>query len=104
MKFKYIIITLLGFTFVKCSFQESENGTKQDKNAKIILKTETQSDIATTSEITCPKCGYKKLEKLPTDVCVIKYNCEKCNQEMFPKNGDCCVYCTYGTHKCPTKQ
>lgn len=63
-----------------------------------------KTDSSETSEITCPKCGHKKLEKLPTDVCVIKYPCEKCKAELTPKEGDCCVFCTYGTHKCPSKQ
>ena len=60
--------------------------------------------VVMTSEITCPKCSHKKTETMPTDVCVIKYNCEKCGEEMHPKKGDCCVYCTYGTRKCPSMQ
>ncbi|MHB8259078.1 MAG: GDCCVxC domain-containing (seleno)protein [Bacteroidia bacterium] len=56
------------------------------------------------SEITCPKCGHKKTETMPTDVCVIKYTCEKCQAELQPKQGDCCVFCSYGTHKCPSMQ
>ena len=57
-----------------------------------------------TSEITCPKCGYKKTETLPTEVCQLFYKCEKCGNEMHPKDGDCCVFCSYGDHKCPSKQ
>jgi hypothetical protein len=60
--------------------------------------------IAMQTEITCPHCGYKKTETMPTDVCVIKYNCKKCQTELRPKHGDCCVFCTYGTHKCPSMQ
>jgi hypothetical protein len=56
------------------------------------------------STITCPYCGHKKLETLPTDVCQIRYTCEKCKKDIFPKTGDCCVYCSYGDHKCPSKQ
>jgi DNA-directed RNA polymerase subunit RPC12/RpoP len=56
------------------------------------------------SEITCPKCGHKKMEKMPTDVCVITYTCEKCKADLHPKDGDCCVFCTYGTNKCPSKE
>lgn len=56
------------------------------------------------SEITCPKCGHKKVETLPTDVCQLSYTCEKCGTVMHPKEGDCCVFCTYGDHKCPSKQ
>lgn len=56
------------------------------------------------SEITCPKCGHKKTEKMPEDVCVITYTCEKCKVQLHPKDGDCCVFCTYGTHKCPSME
>ena len=63
-----------------------------------------QPEVILQSEITCPKCGYKKMEKLPTDICLIKYSCEKCGSVLFPKEGDCCVFCSYGNHKCPSKQ
>lgn len=56
------------------------------------------------TEITCPKCGFKKTEIMPTEVCQIKYTCTKCKAELFPKKGDCCVFCTYGKHKCPSMQ
>lgn len=57
-----------------------------------------------TSEITCPHCGHKKIEVLPTEVCQIKYQCENCQKTIVPKDGDCCVFCSYGTHKCPSMQ
>ncbi len=61
-------------------------------------------EISTTSEITCPKCGHKKVETLPTEVCQLAYTCESCKTVMHPKDGDCCVFCSYGDHKCPSKQ
>ncbi len=57
-----------------------------------------------TSEITCPNCGHKKPEVLPTEICMITYTCEKCSEVMHPKDGDCCVFCSYGDHRCPSKQ
>ncbi|MGV3630502.1 MAG: GDCCVxC domain-containing (seleno)protein [Bacteroidota bacterium] len=63
-----------------------------------------EDQTSATSEITCPQCGYRTREKMPEDVCIIKYTCRKCSKEMTPKKGDCCVYCTYGSHKCPSKQ
>lgn len=65
---------------------------------------EEKNETALKSDITCPKCGHKKTETVPTDVCLIKYSCEKCKTVLFPKDGDCCVFCSYGTHKCPSKQ
>ncbi|MDI1356535.1 MAG: GDCCVxC domain-containing (seleno)protein [bacterium] len=56
------------------------------------------------SEITCPHCGYKKFEMMPTDVCVIRYICENCKSTLHPKDGDCCVFCTYGSKVCPSMQ
>ena len=56
------------------------------------------------TEITCPECDYTKTEILPTDVCVINYTCENCKIQLTPIGDDCCVYCSYGTHKCPSKQ
>ena len=56
------------------------------------------------SEITCPNCGHKKKEMMPTDACQFFYECENCKKILKPKQGDCCVYCSYGTVKCPSIQ
>ena len=56
------------------------------------------------STITCPNCGHKKKEIMPTDACQFFYECEQCKTVLKPKQGDCCVYCSYGTIKCPSKQ
>lgn len=56
------------------------------------------------STITCPNCGHSKKETMPTDSCQFFYECEKCNAVLKPKQGDCCVYCSYGTTKCPPIQ
>ena len=49
---------------------------------------------------------HKKIQCVPPPIkeCVIKYKCEKCQQTLTPKGDDCCVFCTYSTHKCPSKQ
>ncbi|MBM6499425.1 MerC domain-containing protein [Flavobacterium macrobrachii] len=56
------------------------------------------------SKITCPHCGHKKEEMMPTDACQFFYECENCKKIVKPKQGDCCVYCSYGTVKCPPIQ
>lgn len=56
------------------------------------------------SVITCPYCGYKKAEIMPTDACQYFYECENCKKVIKPKQSDCCVFCSYGTAKCPSKQ
>lgn len=60
--------------------------------------------IITTSTITCPACGHRKEEEMPADACQYFYACENCKTVLKPKPGDCCVYCSYGTLKCPPMQ
>lgn len=56
-----------------------------------------------TSILTCPKCGYQKEEEMPTDSCVFFYECENCKALLKPNPGDCCVFCSFGSVKCPPK-
>lgn len=56
------------------------------------------------STLTCPNCGHKKEEIMPTDACQYFYECEKCKTMLKPLEGDCCVYCSYGSVKCPPIQ
>ncbi|WP_114436345.1 GDCCVxC domain-containing (seleno)protein [Marinilabilia salmonicolor] len=61
-------------------------------------------EIQYKSTITCPQCGFNKEETMPTDACQFFYECEKCNTVLKPKQGDCCVFCSYGSVKCPPEQ
>jgi hypothetical protein len=81
---------------------KEDESCKDDK--KDCCKKPEKSENSLTSEITCPTCGFKKTEIMPTEVCQLVYKCTKCGYEMHPKKGDCCVFCTYGDHKCPSKQ
>ncbi|HEV8356680.1 MAG TPA: GDCCVxC domain-containing (seleno)protein [Gemmatimonadales bacterium] len=54
--------------------------------------------------ITCPYCGFAKSEVMPTDACVHFYECGGCGRLLRPKPGDCCVFCSYGSEKCPPRQ
>lgn len=60
--------------------------------------------VILTSVITCPNCGHQKEETMPTDACQYFYECESCHERLKAKAGDCCVYCSYGTVKCPPMQ
>lgn len=66
--------------------------------------TENEKNIDLTSTITCPNCQHKKEETMPTDACQFFYECENCKTRLKPKQGDCCVFCSYGTIKCPPVQ
>jgi hypothetical protein len=69
---------------------------KQTKN--------TTQSIELQSIITCPSCGFAKKETMPTNACQFFYECTSCKEILKPKKGDCCVYCSYGTVKCPPIQ
>ena len=56
------------------------------------------------SVLTCPQCGHAKTEVMPTDACQFFYECEKCKALLRPLAGDCCVFCSYGSVKCPPEQ
>jgi len=62
------------------------------------------SKISKRSRITCPHCGFQKDEEMPVDACLFFYECETCKARLTPLPGDCCVFCSYGTVKCPPKQ
>ncbi|MEE9141594.1 MAG: GDCCVxC domain-containing (seleno)protein [Gammaproteobacteria bacterium] len=61
-------------------------------------------EIIFTSMITCPKCGMRFEEKMPTDRCVYYFECRQCGQLLAPKQGQCCVFCSYGDAPCPSAQ
>lgn len=56
------------------------------------------------SVIICPNCGFQKVETMPEDSCQFFYQCEQCKTILKPKEGDCCVFCSYGSVKCPPIQ
>ena len=60
--------------------------------------------IQLQSTITCPECGAAHEETMPTDACVFFYTCPNCETRLRPMAGDCCVFCSYGSVKCPPIQ
>jgi hypothetical protein len=56
------------------------------------------------SVLTCPRCGFQKEETMPTDACQYFYECSQCKARLKPRPGDCCVFCSYGSVKCPPQQ
>jgi hypothetical protein len=56
------------------------------------------------SELTCPACGGVWAEIMPLDACLVRYRCDGCQAELRPKQGDCCVFCSYGSVPCPPIQ
>lgn len=56
------------------------------------------------SILTCPACGHQSAETMPTDACLYFYVCKGCGLSIRPKQGDCCVFCSYGSVPCPPVQ
>ena len=54
--------------------------------------------------VTCPYCGHEAHEVMPTERCVVVYDCPLCAGTLRPKAGDCCVFCSFGSVKCPPVQ
>jgi hypothetical protein len=63
-----------------------------------------QPAVRLSSLLTCPHCGFQREETMPTDACVYFYDCPGCGRLLRPRPGDCCVFCSYGTVKCPPMQ
>jgi hypothetical protein len=61
-------------------------------------------DIVTRSVLTCPSCGAQSFEEMPADACVYFFECTSRHTRLRPKTSDCCVFCSYGSVKCPPVQ
>ncbi|MEX0735402.1 MAG: GDCCVxC domain-containing (seleno)protein [Steroidobacteraceae bacterium] len=61
-------------------------------------------DFALESTLTCPHCEHQALEIMPIDACQFFYDCKGCGALLHPKSGDRCVFCSYGSVRCPSKQ
>jgi hypothetical protein len=72
----------------------------------LILKRFTTMTAAAVFEsvLICPDCGFSKPETMPVDACQFFYECGGCKALLRPKPGDCCVFCSYGSVKCPPVQ
>jgi hypothetical protein len=68
------------------------------------MDTDPTGPVILQSILTCPHCGHAKEETMPTDACQWFYECEQCHALLRPKAGDCCVFCSYGSRKCPPVQ
>lgn len=58
----------------------------------------------TKATITCPVCGFRQEAEMPLNACQHFYICAGCKSVLRPKEGDCCVFCSYADVKCPPKQ
>jgi hypothetical protein len=62
------------------------------------------SEVTLESVLTCPRCTFASRETMPTDACQFFYECKGCGATLKPNWGDCCVFCSFGSVKCPPVQ
>ena len=62
------------------------------------------SEPVLDSIVTCPHCGHAQQETMPTDSCLYFYECSNCKTLLRPNAGHCCVFCSFGSVKCPPIQ
>ncbi|HEY1881136.1 MAG TPA: GDCCVxC domain-containing (seleno)protein [Caulobacteraceae bacterium] len=62
------------------------------------------SEVILVSELTCPHCGVRRLETMPTDACLWLWDCPARGTRLRPRPWDCCVFCSYGSMPCPAVQ
>jgi hypothetical protein len=60
--------------------------------------------IETKANMTCPHCGDTYEVEMPTNMCIIALECRSCGETIRPKDGDCCVFCSYADRRCPPMQ
>ncbi|MEO3414299.1 GDCCVxC domain-containing (seleno)protein [Roseovarius sp. CAU 1744] len=60
--------------------------------------------IVRHSDLSCPHCGHVTREEMPDNACIYFYECLGCGQVLKPLEGDCCIFCSYGTVRCPPVQ
>ena len=71
---------------------------------RVSVKKPNGFDFVRFSIIKCPRCGFSKKETMPLDSCQFFYECSNCKIKLKPKPGDCCVFCSYGSIKCSSKE
>lgn len=60
--------------------------------------------MKTRAKLICPFCHKEQEAYMPVDACQYFYKCLHCQKIIKPKEGDCCVFCSYADTKCPSKQ
>ncbi len=62
------------------------------------------TEVVTSTILTCPVCKKAQDAEMPENACQHFYECTHCHTILKPKQGDCCVFCSYAEHNCPVRQ
>jgi hypothetical protein len=60
--------------------------------------------VVLESVLICPYCGFASPETMPTEARQFFYECGNCKALLRPNPADCCVFCSFGSVKCPPVQ
>lgn len=56
------------------------------------------------SVLTCPECAHAERLAMPSNACVFFHECASCHALLRPSEGDCCIFCSFGSVRCPPMQ
>lgn len=62
------------------------------------------NSVTLGSVLTCPQCGFAKLETMPKNACQFYYECSNYKALLRPKAGGYWVFCSFGSVKRPSIQ
>ena len=83
---------------------KSEPSIEDDADTLELLALDPGRSITRQTIVVCPSCGFRKEETMPDGESTYFYTCSHCSKVLKPIFGDCCVFCSYGTNKCPPIQ
>ena len=63
-----------------------------------------EEGVEPVATLTCPFCGREEAETMPEDACVAFWACPGCGAFLQHREGECCVFCSYGDVPCPPVQ
>ena len=81
-----------------------EPSTHRERDAHDPARPAGAIDLMVRSVLTCPACGHAEELAMPTDACLFFHECVACHARMRPREGDCCVFCSFGSVPCPPVQ
>lgn len=56
------------------------------------------------SVVKCPECGAFQMEEMPEEALVLAWECPGCGRVIRAAEGACCIYCSWGSVRCPRAQ
>jgi hypothetical protein len=86
--------------FLKASLLALGVGFATRALAKPKIRNPVWDDIVYESVVTCPVCKTKELLTIPAESPLGVYHCPKCLTWLSPKQGDHCIFESYGSKHC----